>query len=44
MNIFNILLIKEVIDYKRFEYIIKTINPLFYGLLYNLSELQLKAL
>jgi len=39
MNIFDILLIKEIVDYKGFEYIIKTINPLLYGLLYNLSEL-----
>jgi hypothetical protein len=38
-DIFNIFLIKEVIDYKGFKHIIKTINPLLYGLLYNLSEL-----
>ena len=39
INVFDILLIKKVINYKGFEYIIKTINPFFYGLLYNLSEL-----
>ena len=31
-------LIREVIDYKGFKYIIKTINPSFYSLLYNLLE------
>ena len=31
-------LTKEVIDYKGFKYIIKTINPSLYSLLYNLLE------
>jgi hypothetical protein len=39
INVFDILLIKKVINYKGFEYIIKTINLLLYSLLYNLSEL-----
>jgi hypothetical protein len=32
------------VDYKGFKYIIKTIDPPPYGLLYNLLEPQLKAL
>jgi hypothetical protein len=32
-------LIREVVDYKEFEYIIKTIDPPPYSLLYNLLEL-----
>jgi hypothetical protein len=32
------------VDYKGFEYIIKTIDPPPYSPLYNLSEPQLKAL
>jgi hypothetical protein len=39
INIFDILLIREVVDYKGFEYIIKTINPSLYSLLYNLLKL-----
>ena len=31
-------------DYKGFEYAIKTTDPPSYGLLYNLLELQLEAL
>jgi hypothetical protein len=30
---------REVVDYKEFEYIIKTTDPPPYGPLYNLSEL-----
>jgi hypothetical protein len=43
-DIFNIPLIGEVVDYKGFEYIIKTIDPLLYSLLYNLLKPQLEAL
>jgi hypothetical protein len=32
------------VDYKGFEYIIKTIDPLLYSLLYNLLKPQLEAL
>jgi hypothetical protein len=38
MDISNIPLIEEVVDYKGFEYTIKTIDPPSYSLLYNLLE------
>jgi hypothetical protein len=39
VDVFNIPLTREVIDYKGFEYTIKTTDPPPYGPLYNLSEL-----
>jgi hypothetical protein len=38
VNVFDTPLIGEVVDYKGFEYIIKTTDPPPYGLLYNLLE------
>jgi hypothetical protein len=38
IDVFNIPLIGEVVDYKGFEHIIKTMDPPPYGPLYNLSE------
>jgi hypothetical protein len=39
VDIFNIPLIGEVVDYKGFEHTIKTTDSPPYSLLYNLSEL-----
>jgi hypothetical protein len=44
INVFDTPLTGEVVDYKGFEYAIKTIDPPLYGLLYNLSEPQLEVL
>ena len=38
INVFNIPLIGEVVDYKGFEYTIKTMDPSPYSPLYNLLE------
>jgi hypothetical protein len=44
INIFDNPLTRKVIDLKRFEHIIKTIDTPPYSLLYNLLKPQLKAL
>jgi hypothetical protein len=44
VDVFNTPLIGEVVDYKEFEYTIKTMDSSPYGLLYNLSEPQLEVL
>jgi hypothetical protein len=44
IDVFNIPLTGEVVDYKGFEYTIKTTDPPPYGPLYNLLEPQLEAL